>query len=356
MRPARTNTTGTAGSRTGAGVAGAVRGRRAAVCASAAVVLVAASACSSGGDGDEPVRVGYIGTSSFAPLWVTAELFAEEHGLEVELEEFPSGSEILTNITTGNLDAGGVGIGAASYNAFDEDLPFVNVAPQHGGYTEDYFAFSATVTDADGAAELGDDMSDLAGETFAVNSPGVVTDWMLGDALERAGLDYDDVEVETMPFPDMVPALASGAVAGAVLSEPFTTRAEEDGSAYRPWETPEEEGVPLTSLTYNSMWAESDPETAEAFMAAYHDAALHIDEVGWEDDEILEIIGEYTGQDPESVRGTRHHVFPTDLSVDMDKVNELQAFYSEIGELQYDGLIDDEEMWDFSYRDAVLGD
>jgi ABC-type nitrate/sulfonate/bicarbonate transport system substrate-binding protein len=286
---------------------------------------------------------------------ITAELFAEEEGLEVDLQDFASGADVLTGVTTGSLDIGAAGLGAALYNAQDEGLPFTLVAPQHNGYVEDYFMLSSTVADdQEEATELGGDLSPLAGETFTVNAPGVVTDYVLGLALENGGLSYDDVEVETMPFPDMVPALDSGAVAGGVVSEPFPTIAEGDGSALRPFESPDEEPMAFTAVTYNSTWAESEPEAAEAFMRAYAKTAEHLDEVGWEDDEVLDIINSVTDIEPDTLRDNRPHHLPVDLHVDLDAMRDYQEFYAEIGELQYDELLDDTEMWDLSFRDAVI--
>src|SRR5690606_36443731 len=108
------------------------------------------------------------------------------------------------------------------------------VAPMHAGYVEDYFILSSQIAaDADEAADIAEDMSDLAGETFAVNAPGVVTEALLGFALERGGLSIDDITLEYIPFPDQVPALANGGIVGGILSEPFPTQAESNGSGIR---------------------------------------------------------------------------------------------------------------------------
>ena len=48
---------------------------------------------------------------------------------------------------------------------------------------------------------------------------------MLDQVLRRDGLTIKDVQVKIMPFPDMVPALESGAVDAAILTEPFPTLA-----------------------------------------------------------------------------------------------------------------------------------
>lgn len=336
------------------------RVRRLAPVAALALLVTACGSADPAGrdgeDGERPViRVGYLSTASFAPLMITASNFAEEEGFDVEMVDFPSGGEILTGVVTGDLDVGAAGIGSGSYNAFDEGLPFRMVAPQHNGYVEDYFMLGAEVAGStEEAAGVADDLSGYAGETFAVNAPGVVTEFLLSVALERGGLSFSDVEVDYMPFPDMVPALAAGSVTGGIVSEPFPTAAEGEGAAFRPWETPATEPLPFTVVIYNTDWADGNPDLAEAYMRAHHSSALLLDEQGWGDEEVLEIISEWTGLEPDSLRDTRPHHLPVDLSVDFSVVNEIQQFYLAQGTLGYDELIDDSELWDLRWRDAAL--
>jgi len=302
------------------------------------------------------IRVAYLATGSSLPLFVTAEKYAEEAGFDIEMIEVTSGNESITGVATGQFDVGFAGIGSAAYNAFDEGLPVRYVAPMHAGYVEDYFILSSQVAaDADEAAAVAEDMSDLAGQTFAVNAPGVVTEALLGFALERGGLTMDDVNLEYIPFPDQVPALANGGIAGGILSEPFPTQAEGNGSGFRPWETPaNEEPLPFTGIIFNTDWSDGNPELAEAFMRAYAGAAAELAEGGWDTEEMLGFVEEYTGADPAVVAASRQHHITADLSVDLDVVLAYQEFFLEQGSLNYDEIIPEEEIWDFSWRDAVL--
>ena len=131
----------------------AIRARRALVATGAVAALVLAGCAadpegaSSGGDsggGDAAgeggtIRVAYLATGSSLPLFVTAEKYAEEVGINVELVEVASGNESITGVATAQYDAGFAGIGSAAYNAVDEGLPVRYVAPMHAGYIEDYF-------------------------------------------------------------------------------------------------------------------------------------------------------------------------------------------------------------------------
>jgi NitT/TauT family transport system substrate-binding protein len=180
-------------------------------------------------------------------------------------------------------------------------------------------------------------MSQLAGETFAANAPGVVTEALLGFALERGGLSMDEIALEYIAFPDQVPALANGGIAGGILSEPFPTQAEQNGAGYRPWATPTDEPpMPFTGIIYNTDWADENPQLAEDFMRAYAMAAEDLAENGWDTEEMLALVKEYTGADPKIIAAARQHHIPADLSVD------------------FDVIIPEEEIWNFTWRDAAL--
>lgn len=339
----------------------------AAMASTALLVLAGCAAdpegASSGDDGDdsvggggETIRVAYLATGSSLPLFVAAEKYAEEVGIDVELVEVVSGNESITGVATAQYDAGFAGIGSAAYNAVDEGLPVRYVAPMHSGYIEDYFIVSSQLAgSSDEAATVADDMSQLAGQTFAVNAPGVVTEALLGFALERGGLSMDDIALEYIPFPDQVPALANGGISAGILSEPFPTQAEENGSGYRPWATPTDEApLPFTGIIYNTDWSDENPEAAEGFMRAYAMAAEDLDTNGWDTPEMLDLVEQYTGADPAIVAASRQHHIAADLDVDLDVLLRYQEFFMQQGSLNYDEIIPEEDIWDFSWRDAAL--
>ncbi|MHA6693388.1 ABC transporter substrate-binding protein [Homoserinimonas sp. A520] len=340
------------------------RTRRSALVAAGVTAALIISGCAAtpaeddaeGGETGDVIRVAYLATGSSLPLFVTAEKHAEEAGITLEMIEVTSGNESITGVATGQFDVGFAGIGSAAYNAFDEGLPVRYVAPMHAGYVEDYFILSSQIAaDSDAAAELAEDMSDLAGETFAVNAPGVVTEALLGFALERVGLSINDINVEHIPFPDQVPALANGGIAGGILSEPFPTQAESNGAGYRPWETPTDaEPMPFTGIIFNTDWSDENPELAEGFMEAYANSAAELAEGGWDTDEMLGFIESYTGADRAVVAASRQHHITADLSVDLDVVLGYQEFFMEQGSLNYSEIIPEEDIWDFTWRDAVL--
>ena len=150
-------------------------------------------------------------------------------GVSVEMVRLAGGPEILSQVATGQLQVGAAGMGAAGFNAIASGLPVEFVAPQHAGYLADYF----TVRKASWGKEI-KRIGDLKGKAIALNIRGAAVEWMMEEALKTDGLTLKDVQVKIMPFPDMVPALESGAVEAGIVSEPFPTLAEERGIAVRP--------------------------------------------------------------------------------------------------------------------------
>jgi len=175
------------------------------------------------------VKVGYIPSDSFAALYIMADRHLPAADIAVETVKLSGGSEILSQVATGQLTMGGTGMGAAGFNAVAASLPVEFVAPLHSGYIEDYF----TVRKASWEKEI-KRIGDLKGKPAALNVRGAAVEWMLDQALKRDGLGLKDVQIKIMPFPDMVPALETGAVEAAILTEPFPTLAEERGVALRP--------------------------------------------------------------------------------------------------------------------------
>src|SRR5256712_2806932 len=167
------------------------------------------------------VRVGYIPSDSFAALYIMADRHLPAAGIGVETVRMAGGPEILSQVATGQLHVGGAGMGAAGFNAVASALPVEFVAPLHSGYVEDYF----TVRKASWEKEI-KRIGDLKGKPVALNVRGAAVEWMLDQVLKKDGLTLRDVQIKIMPFPDMVPALESGAVEAAILTETFPTLGE----------------------------------------------------------------------------------------------------------------------------------
>jgi len=299
------------------------------------------------------VKVGYVPSDSFAALYIMADRHLPAADVAVETVKMSGGSEILSQVATGQLTMGGTGMGAAGFNAVAASLPVEFVAPLHSGYMEDYF----TVRKASWEKEI-KRIGDLKGKPAALNVRGAAVEWMLDQALKRDGLGLKDVQIKIMPFPDMVPALETGAVEAAILTEPFPTLAEERGVAVRPLPRPAgAKATPITAIFWNKEWAAKNPELAHKVMVAYLKAArdLALDN-GWKQERNIDLMVKYTGAKADVIRRARAHVLDPNLDMDLAVLDSMQRLSAEQGYLKYKDLLPQNRFFNFTYRDRAVAE
>jgi NitT/TauT family transport system substrate-binding protein len=73
------------------------------------------------------------------------------------------------------------------------------------------------------------DLHDLRGKTIAIPSPFSNENFFMNKMMRDQGLNKDDIKFLTVAPPDMVVTLASKAVDGFIVAEPFCGKAEMDG-------------------------------------------------------------------------------------------------------------------------------
>lgn len=327
--------------------------RRTAVWLAAVVLTGLATAAPVSSQTKPLVKIGYIPSDSFAALYIMADRHLPAADVAVDIVRLSGGSEILSQVATGQLNMGGTGMGAAGFNAVAASLPVEFVAPLHSGYVEDYF----TVRKASWEKEI-KRIGDLKGKPVALNVRGAAVEWMLDQALKRDGLGLKDVQVKIMPFPDMVPALETGAVEAAILTEPFPTLAEERGVAVRPLPRPAgAKATPITAIFWNKDWAGKNPELAHKVMVAYVKAArdLALDN-GWKQERNIDLMVKYTGAKAEVIRRARAHVLDPNLDMDPAVLDSMQRLASELGHLKYKDLLPVNRLFNFAYRDRAVAE
>lgn len=159
----------------------------------------------------EKLRVGYLRVMDDAQAIAAYEggLY-KKHGLDVELVEFSSGTDLIKAIVGGQLDTGVLGFtNAASWSSRGADLKVVGGA-QHG--------FHAIVVREDSGIQT---VADLKGKTLASQREGSTADTVLrGVVLKDAGLEPGDVNVLGVSPQVAVQSLVGNRVEAAFLFEP----------------------------------------------------------------------------------------------------------------------------------------
>jgi NitT/TauT family transport system substrate-binding protein len=169
-----------------------------------------------------------------------------------------------------------VAIGAPSaglFNAIARDVPLRIVADKGSDFQGRGFVALVVRKDLIDSGAIRD-YSDLRGRRVAIATRGTTNELDVARAAEKGGLTIDDVEVETMGYPDMMTALANGSVDAAVVVEPFVTQAVSRNLGVR-WHGTEDfypnamRGV----LMYGPALVSQNPEAGKRFMIAYVKAA-----------------------------------------------------------------------------------
>jgi len=301
------------------------------------------------------IRIGYIPTDSFSALFILADRHLSAAGVSAEMVRLAGGPEIVSQIATGQLQMGGSGMGAAGFNAVASGLPVEFVAPQHSGFLADYF----TVRKAAWGSQV-KRIADLKGRPVALNTRGAAVEWMLDQVLRRDGITIKDVQVKIMPFPDMVPALETGSVDAAILTEPFPTIAEEKGVGLRPLERPAgAKAIPITATFWNAEWARANPDLAHKVMVAYVKAVRDLaadGNKGWHEDRNVDIIVKHTNAKREVIKKARPHVVDPNLGLDVSTLDSMQKLNADLGYLKYKEFLSADKLFTFAYRDRALAE
>jgi NitT/TauT family transport system substrate-binding protein len=216
------------------------------------------------------VRLGLMYSASDAGLLVALERgYYRELGLNVELEQFGAAAQMLGPLGAAQIDTGGTAITPGYLNAFARGVRVRVVADK--GTTEPGWGYQGIAIRRplwDAGTVRGP--AELRGRKVAIPSLGSSAEVGLDRGLRLGGIGVRDVDMTQLPFPDMPPALASGAIDGALIIEPFLTRVEADGTAVV-WKR-EDEYYPnhqIALMYYSEPFATERADVARRFMVAY---------------------------------------------------------------------------------------
>lgn len=160
----------------------------------------------------EEFRVGYVRVMDDAQVMVAKEAgLYEKYGLDAELVEFSSGTDLIKAIVGGRLDIGVLGFSNAfTWASRGADLKIV------GGAQRGYHSLLVR-NDSDI-----EEVSDLEGKTLASQKQGSTADIVLkGVMLAKAGLDPSDLNIMGVAPAVAVQSLVGGRVDAAFLFEPY---------------------------------------------------------------------------------------------------------------------------------------
>jgi sulfonate transport system substrate-binding protein len=189
-------------------------------------LLVVLSACNTSTSNEETsttdeqktIQIGYqkFGTLNFLKAQGTLEKALESKGFTVKWTEFPGGPQLLEALNVGSLDFGHTGEAPPIF-AQAADAPLVYYANEPSNPRGE-----AIIVPKDSPIKS---VEDLKGKKIALNK-GSNVHYLLVKALEKHGVNYEDIETAFLPPSDARAAFEKGSVDAWVIWDPFLAEAE----------------------------------------------------------------------------------------------------------------------------------
>jgi NitT/TauT family transport system substrate-binding protein len=284
------------------------------------------------------MKFGLQRTVSLASVFVAQDKgYFLEQGLELEFEILTAGSDIMTQVGAGNLHAGS-GSGASLFNGFARglDIKIIGSTQQNdpAGEAANTIVVRTDLLDSGAVREL----RDLRGRKVAVNARGVASEYIVDRLVRQDGITVDDVELVSIPFPDMNAALTNRVIDAAFITEPYLTQAETLGVARRIAPN-QPAGEQITVLLINTGFVRANPEADVRFMTAYLRAARELYGEGWNRDDVVTILEKYTLLPGDIIRRSVKPYIDPNGRINLASLEAQQRYFLEHGFLQYRELI-----------------
>ena len=314
------------------------------------VFLSALALLAGGALAQDVVKVGHLGITADAPVYIAMEKgYFKEANIEIKLESFVSAVPAMAPLASGEIQVVGGGIGPPLFNAFARAFP-VRVV---GARCRDVAGNSsdALMVRRDLVGQI-KRAADLKGRKVAVNAPGSPLTYLVGKLLESEGLSLKDVDLVSMPWPDMAPAFDNKAIDVGALVDPFSSLYENKGFGSiwkRASDVIKGPGWEIAILFYNDDWAKKNPRVANEFMVAYIKASRDMMQAwnrGKNRAEIIDIMIKYTRVKDRALYD-RMHWCHVDLNGEIlkDSIRDQQEFFAKLGQVpkkvDIDAIIDD---------------
>jgi NitT/TauT family transport system substrate-binding protein len=323
-------------------------------------ILLIASVASSAAAAEDIVRIGINGVISDAPFFIaTAKGYFAEQGIKPDFIPFDGGAKMIAPLGAGQLDVAGGAVSAGLFNAAARGIAIKIVADRGSrvpGYDYMPILISKKLIDSGKVKGVGD----LKGLKVAEAGEGGSTGSTLNEGLKQAGLTYKDVDHVYMGYPQHVAALANGAVAASVTTEPSVTQAVQTGVAVRFSPESAYPNQQVAVLLYGGDFIKKRPEVAQKFMIAflkgarvYNDALKGGHLAGAAASEVIEILATNTNLKDKALWGS---IVPSGINPDgrpnVDSLKKDLAFYKEQKYLEAGA--DVESVLDLSFVDKAL--
>jgi len=290
----------------------------------------------------DTVSVGWVRSINNGPFMAAhGRGYYAEEGLAIETAEFRSAADTVAALGTGQLDVNVGSISAGTFNAWQRGVKMVVAAPTSAYPSEGLMPTNVVVRKDlydSGAVRTA---ADFRGRRVAMNVRGGINEVVLMLVLARRGLTLDDVELVTLPFPDMAAALANASVDAVTPPDPFGAQAIDQGVGVRLDEDQRSVGpIQPTHFLFSENFAVNRADVATRFLIATIRAARELQGNWLADPALAQIMEDETGIKKEILARSILPVFPPDLALRVEDINMMQDAFLASGQLSYPSPLD----------------
>lgn len=251
--------------------------------------------------------IGYLPITHALPVFEEKELLEKENaGVQIRLQKFSSWSDLTDALHAGKIDGASELIELAmSAKAKGVDLKAVALGHRDGNI----IVTNDTIQTPE----------DMKGKTFAIPSTQSSHYILLREELDKAGLTLDDIQVTQLAPAEMPSSLASGAIDGYCVAEPFGAQAVTQGFGKVLAHSDELWADSLCcGLIFRTDVINKDPEAFQELLDGYFEAGEKLDK-----EESLRVAEEYLGQDAKTLETSLDWISYQGLAISEDAYDVL---------------------------------
>ena len=147
-------------------------------------------------------------------------------------------------------------------------------------------------------------VADLVGQKVGV-SAGSTSQWFLAYVLDQDGKSLDDVEQVDMTSGDAGSAFAAGRIPAAVTWEPWLSKAQKNPDGHVVVSTEKYPDIITDQVAFSPDFVKEHPDSVRAFLKGY---AMAVDFLHSNEDEALDDVTDYLGQEPDDIKAVMETV------------------------------------------------
>ncbi|QHW34335.1 ABC transporter substrate-binding protein [Paenibacillus rhizovicinus] len=266
-----------------------------------------------GSDG-EPLKIGLNPFPTYF-LWYVAEEkgFFKAHGVNVKLEWFPSYSDGLSALNSGNVDA--------NSQTLSDTLP-----PAGKGIKLQIPMIIDYSSGADGFVvdPSINSVEDLKGKRIATEL-GTVDQFFLLSVLKNHGLAEKDIKYFNMAITDAGSSFLAGKIDAAVIWEPFLSQTLSSGKGKLLFSSKETPGMLMDAIVFRKDIVDKRPEDVKNVTAAWFEA---VDYLKKNPDDAIAIMAKHADISPAEFKTSLDGVKVYDLRDNVDAQKDEKDYTS----------------------------